>query len=313
MLKVSVIISLYNEELGVEHFWTNLKNELLKIKDVNFELLWVNDGSKDATQSKIEAIKRESDFEQMHHVLIEFSKNFGHESAIIAGLDHSTGDLGICIDSDGQHPPEKIIEMIEAFKSGSDIVLMQNLDRGALGPFKRLLSTYFYDFMNKMASIQLQKNATDFFLVSKRVIELLRVHYREQNRFIRGFIQSLGFNKSVITYRSNDRLYGKSNYSFLSLFKLAFTAIYAFSNRPLRIGVLISFCFLVFTLLFSVYTVYQYIYGNQPPSGYTTIVLFLSFSFSMLFLTLTILSLYFEKSLQELRQRPLYIVKNKQE
>lgn len=308
---VSLVISLFNEEKGVLSFWGNLQNELKNNTDKYFEVVWVNDGSYDGTQKLIEKIKADETNEHIKHVIIEFSKNFGHEAAMIAGIDNSNGEAIICLDSDGQHPPSEIPKMLESFNNGNDIVLMERLQRSDNSFLKRMLSSFFYKMINLLSTLKFQNNSTDFFLISKQVGGILKTNFREQNRFIRGFIQSIGFPTEVLAFQAPARLHGESNYSYFTLLKLAFNAIFSFSNKPLRIGILISLLFILFTILFSIYTLYIYLYGETPPSGYTSVILFLAVSFSLLFLTLTILALYFEKTIQEVRQRPIYIVKSK--
>ncbi|MCF8298343.1 MAG: glycosyltransferase family 2 protein [Saprospiraceae bacterium] len=312
-MKVSVIISLFNEEQGVLTFWSNMEKVLKNTADTDFEVIWVNDGSSDNTQLFIEGIKSSAvnSANNIKHILIEFSKNFGHEAAMIAGIDNASGEAIICLDSDGQHPPEKIPEMINAFKDGYEIVLMERLKRADNSFFKRLMSSFFYKIINSLSTIKFQDNSTDFFLISKQIARIFKSNFRDQNRFIRGFIQSIGFPVKLLSFEAPARLYGKSNYSYLALTKLAINAIFSFSNKPLRLSIIISILFIGFTFIFSLFSLYMYLFGNTPPSGYTTIILFLSFSFSLLFLTLTILSLYFEKTIQEMRKRPIYIIKKK--
>ncbi len=307
---ISIVISLYNEEEGILNFWSSLRQELIKITNVNFELIWVNDGSTDQTQSRIDMLTASHADRTINHCSIEFSKNFGHESAMIAGIDHAKGDAVICMDGDGQHPPAEIENMLHAYRAGSDFVLMECIQRDDNGWVKRLLSTLFYRLINRLSTIKFRNNATDFFLISRQVADTLKTCYREQNRFIRGFIQSIGFSSVVLPFHAPSRLYGKSNYSLFRLFKHAFNSIFAFSNKPLRISMFFSVVFIVFTVLFGLYTHYMYLYGDTPPSGYTSIIFLMLISFSLLFLTITILSLYFEKVIQEMRQRPIYIIKN---
>ncbi|WP_423128785.1 glycosyltransferase family 2 protein [Gaoshiqia sp. Z1-71] len=307
---ISIVISLYNEEDGVLSFWALLRAELIKMADIDFEVIWVNDGSTDQTQNRIEKLTTSHPGQNISHCSIEFSKNFGHESAMIAGIDHAKGDAVICMDGDGQHPPAEIENMLHAYQAGSDFVLMECIQREDNGLVKKLLSASFYKLINRLSTIKLRNNATDFFLISRQVADILKTCYREQNRFIRGFIQSIGFSSVVLPFHAPSRLYGKSNYSLFRLFKHAFNAIFAFSNKPLRISMFFSVVFISFTVVFGLYTHYMYLYGDTPPSGYTSIIFLMLISFSLLFFTITILSLYFEKVIQEMRQRPIYIIKN---
>ncbi|MEW7280015.1 glycosyltransferase family 2 protein [Aquimarina sp. 2201CG1-2-11] len=309
---ISIVISLFNEAGGVLYFWNSLKDVLTKENNINFELIWVNDGSTDGTQSLIDQILEE-DIVNIKNVGIEFSKNFGHESAMIAGIDNAKGDAVICIDSDGQHPPEEIPKMIEAYNLGHDIVLMKRIDRGDSSYLKKKFSKFFYKTINLLSAIRFEENSTDFFLISKQIKGILRSNFRDQNRFIRGFVQSLGFSKKTLSFAAPARQFGESSYSYLSLLKLAFNAIFSFSNKPLRISILLSVVFILFTLGMIGFTLYTYLYGTEAPSGYNTIIIFMSASFSILFVTLSVLSLYFEKLIQEMRKRPIYIIKDKKD
>jgi dolichol-phosphate mannosyltransferase len=310
-LSISLVISLYNEEAGAYQFWTDLRNTLSGLDQYHFEVIWVNDGSIDGTQQIINRIISENGPINIKHQPIEFSRNFGHEAAIIAGIDHANGDAVLCMDSDGQHPPLQIQHMIRAFEEGNDIVLMERVSRDDNGFIKNIMSSAFYRCINLLSAIRFENNATDFFLISSEVAGVLRSNYRERNRFIRGFIQSVGFKSIKLPFEAPARQFGTSNYSFLKLVKLAVNAIFTFSSVPLRISIFFSIAFIALTTLLGVYSLYMYWYGTTPPSGYTTIVLFLSFSFSLLFFTLAILSAYFEKMIQETRSRPVYIIKKR--
>lgn len=310
-VSISLVISLYNEEAGTNRFWTDLRDALSALDQYRFEVIWVNDGSTDGTQEIINRILSETAPANITHQPIEFSRNFGHEAAIIAGIDHASGDAVLCMDSDGQHPPLQIQHMIRAFENGNDIVLMERVSRDDNGFIKNMMSSAFYRCINVLSAIRFENNATDFFLISSEVAGVLRSNYRERNRFIRGFIQSVGFKSTKLPFEAPARQFGSSNYSFLKLVKLAVNAIFTFSSVPLRISIFFSIAFIALTTLLGGYSLYMYLYGTTPPSGYTTIVLFLSFSFSLLFFTLAILSAYFEKMIQETRSRPVYIIKKR--
>ncbi len=310
-MSISLVISLYNEEAGAYRFWTDLLDALSALDQYRFEVIWVNDGSTDGTQEIINRILSEKVPANITHQPIEFSRNFGHEAAIIAGIDHSSGDAVLCMDSDGQHPPLQIQNMIRAFEDGNDIVLMERVSRDDNGFIKNMMSSAFYRCINVLSAIRFENNATDFFLISSEVAGVLKSNYRERNRFIRGFIQSVGFKSTKLPFEAPARQFGTSNYSLLKLIKLAVNAIFTFSSVPLRISIFFSIAFILLTTLLGGYSLYMYLYGTAPPSGYTTIVLFLSFSFSLLFFTLAILSAYFEKMIQETRSRPVYIIKKR--
>lgn len=309
--KISIVISLFNEEEGVTFFGNNLITELEKHQDIDFEILWINDGSSDNTQLKVNEITKSCNAINISNINIQFSKNFGHEAAMIAGIDHSSGDAIICMDGDGQHPQEEIIKMVNQFSQGNDFVLMQRDQREDNSFLKKILSSLFYKVINSMSEIKFKQNSSDFFLISRNIAEILKENYREKNRFLRGFIQSLGFNGATLSYVAPKRQHGESSYSYKKLFKLAISAIFTFSFKPLRLSIYFAFFFIILTVILGGYSFYQYFYGEVPPSGYTTIILFLSFSFASLFSILSIQLMYFEKVIEEMRQSPIYIVKNK--
>ena len=201
--------------------------------------------------------------------------------------------------------------MVQEYQAGADIVLMERSSREDNGPIKRLFSKWFYKVINALSTFKFHPNSTDFFLLSRPVADILKENFRERNRFIRGFIQNLGFDKRILEFEAPAREHGESSYSYYALIKLAFNAIFSFSNKPLRLIILVAVLFVLFTILVGGYSLYMYISGDSPPSGYTTIILFLSASFSILFVLLTIFFLYFEKSIQETRQRPIYLIKKK--
>ena len=307
-IDLSIVVSVFNEAEGLPSFWNELKNEFSRMTQ-SVEVIFVNDGSTDRSAIELETIQKEAISAQVR--IIQFSRNYGHEAAMIAGIDESVGNRVICMDADLQHPPSVIGSLILEADSGADIVLAERKSRADNGFLKNAMSGLFYGLINRLSSFKLTPNSTDFFLISRPVAEVLKAHFRDRNRFIRGFIQSIGFTKAIVAFDAPARKHGSSSYSYSDLFELATTAIFSYSNKPLRISILISVMFILFTAILAVYSIDQYVRGNTPPSGYTTIILFLSTSFAALFGVIAILSLYFEKALEEQRGRPIYIVKKK--
>ncbi|GAB5538640.1 MAG: glycosyltransferase family 2 protein [Salibacteraceae bacterium] len=303
----SIVVSVYNEAAGLPSFWLELSAEI-KSKPYAFEVIFVNDGSTDPSAETLKSIQVSAENGAVR--VIEFSRNYGHEAAMIAGIDEAVGNAIVCMDADLQHPPSVIGEMIKASEQGADIVLTERMKRADNGFIKNMLSGVFYSMINALSNFRLHPNSTDFFMISRPVAEVLKQHFRDRNRFIRGFIQSIGFERVTIPFEAPAREHGSSNYSTSDLLRLATTAIFAYSNKPLRISIFISLLFIALTIVLAVYTLYQFLVGSTPPSGYTTIIIFLSASFSALFGVIAVLSLYFEKSLEEQRGRPIYVIKN---
>ena len=306
---VSVVVSMFNEAGGIRSFWEALRPVLGGLGMENCEVIWVNDGSHDATQQLVDEIIETSREKSVNHVSIEFSKNYGHEAAMIAGIDVATGDAIICMDSDQQHPPAIIPELLDACREGNEIVLMRRKKRADLSIVKKAFSALFYRMINNLSDYDFENNSSDFFLITKRVADILRSNFRERNRFIRGYIQIIGFPKAALEYEAPAREFGESNYSWGKLIKLSFNAVFSFSIKPLQFSVVISIVFILFTLIVAAFSVFQYFFGHTPPSGYTTIIVFQSVCFSILFLLIAILSIYFGKNLEETRQRPIYLIK----
>ncbi|HAQ18195.1 MAG TPA: glycosyl transferase family 2 [Prolixibacteraceae bacterium] len=303
--KYSLVISVYNEEAVLPDFCANLEESILDL-DKQFEVIFVNDGSDDQSLMLLKSFKNAS----RHDIkIIDFSRNFGHEAAMICGIDHAAGDAIICMDADLQHPPALIGRMIGALNEGRQIVTMIRDKRAENGLFKNWFSQLFYRLINRLSEYQLDENASDFFLISKEAADVLRNDFRERNRFLRGFIQIIGFDKISLIYNAPKRQAGQSKYSLFKLLKLSTNAIISFSKFPLYLGIYVGLIFAFFSIVMGLFTLWQYVFGNTPPSGYTTIVLFLSLSFSVLFILIGIIGTYVGYIFDENKGRPIYLVK----
>lgn len=305
MQKLSIIVSVFNEEESLPIFYNELKKVIQNV-DFEYEILFINDGSTDKSLEKIREIK-----EQDNHVqLIHFSRNFGHEAAMLAGIDHCSGDAAVCMDADLQHPPKSLIEMWGQFQKGFDVINMVRMDRNDGGIFRKITSKAFYSITNKMLNSKLEPNASDFFLISKRVIQLLRNDYRERTRFIRGFIQIIGFNRTTIAFNAPERVAGKSKYSFFKLLTLSFSAISTLSKVPLKIGLWSGLLSGLFSIIIATYSLVMW-FIDKPVGGYTTLVILISGMFCVNFIVLGIIGEYIGHLFDESKGRPHYIVMEK--
>ncbi|MDD3319913.1 MAG: glycosyltransferase family 2 protein [Paludibacter sp.] len=297
-MKVSIIVSVYNEEQVLTSFYRNLIEVLLKNK-YDYEILFVNDGSIDLSQKIINGFA----VENINVKSIEFSRNFGHEAAMIAGIDYASGEVIICMDSDLQHPPVMIPEIYDRFKVGDvDIINMVRVEQR-----KNFSSGLFYKILNLITPYHLESNASDFFLISKRVAQILRQDYRERVRFLRGFIQIMGFRKTSIEYIAPERKEGKSKYSLRKLVSLSVTAVATLSKLPLKIGIYLGLISGFLSVILAIYSIIMKII-EQPVSGYTTIVVFLGIMFSIQFIILGIIGEYIGFLFDEQKKRPIYII-----
>ena len=303
-VKLSLVVSVYNESEALDYFYKEAVLQLNKI-DVSYEIIFVNDGSTDGSLDILNDISNND----KNVRVINFSRNFGHESAMLAGIDNSDSEAIICMDSDLQHPPALIGEMLLHFYKGSHIVNMVRKDRLDGGFLNKLFSKLFYGLINKMTEFKLEPNASDFFLISNRVAEVIRNDYRERTRFLRGLIQIIGFTKTRIEFVAPERIAGESKYSFFKLLMFSFSAISVLSKAPLRIGIYTGMFFAFMSLFVGSYSFAMW-FIDRPIPGYSTIVILISTMFSIQFFVLGILGDYIGYIFDEVKQRPHYIIEN---
>lgn len=302
--KLSVVVSVYNEEAALEKFYEEAMAVLAKIS-WDYQIVFVNDGSQDRS---LEIIKRLAETDSQVK-LVSFSRNFGHEAAMIAGIDYSHGDGIICMDADLQHPVEYIPMIIKKFEEGAQVINMVRTKNESAGWFKNLASSAFYKVINMLSDVKFESNASDFFAISGRVADVLKKDYREKIRFLRGYVQSVGFKKTVIEYEARPRVAGESKYSIRKLFQFSVNTIVCFSNLPLKLGVFAGLFAGILGVLVLIYTLFT---RNGAPSGYATIVILNCFMFAILFLLVGIIGEYIAILFAELKDRPIYIVEETQ-
>ena len=303
--KISIIVSVYNEEEVLFEFYRETIKVLLLI-DNPYEIIFVNDGSTDGSRSTLFKLSRDDENVKVIH----FSRNFGHEAAMIAGIDYASGDYIVCMDSDLQHPPTLLPEIIRKFDSGFDIINMVRIENKSAGILKNITSAGFYKVINKVSDMKLVSNASDFFGISKRVADILRNNYREKTRFLRGYVQNVGFNTTNIEYEARKRYAGESKYSIKKLFRFSMNTIMTFSNLPLKLGMYAGGMAAFLAIIMMIYTVVSFLRVGTP-SGYATIICLICFMFSVLFFIVGIIGEYLGLILAEQKDRPLSIVEEK--
>ena len=303
--KISIIVSVYNEEEVLFEFYRETIKVLLLI-DNPYEIIFVNDGSMDGSRSILFKIAKDDENAKVVH----FSRNFGHEAAMIAGIDHAEGDYLVCMDADLQHPPTLLPEIIRKFEAGFDIINMVRTVNKSAGIIKNITSSAFYKIINRLSDMKLVSNASDFFGISKRVADVLRNSYREKTRFLRGYVQNVGFNTTNIDYEAGKRFAGESKYSIKKLFRFSINTIMTFSNLPLKLGMYAGGMAAFLAIIMMIYTVISFLRVGTP-SGYATIICLICFMFSVLFFIVGIIGEYLGLILAEIKDRPIYIVEEK--
>lgn len=299
--KLCVVVSVYNEEAALPLCHGRL-TEVLSESGRDYTLLFVNDGSRDRSAEILDCLAANDP----HVRVLHFSRNFGHEAAMIAGIDYAEGAV-ICMDADLQHPPQCIPAILAKLDEGFDVISMVRTANRSAGIIKNFTSSAFYGVMNALSGTRFEKNASDFFAVSARAAEVLRHDYRERVRFLRGYVQSLGFRSTVLQYEAAERAAGQSKYSLAKLFRFSMNTIMSFSDLPLRLGIYAGIASGLLGLLLLIYSIVMKV-RNGAPEGYTTIVVVICFMFAVLFLILGIMGQYIGVLFEEVKGRPIYIV-----
>ncbi|MFR5600882.1 MAG: glycosyltransferase family 2 protein [Lachnospiraceae bacterium] len=302
--KVSVVVSVYNEEQALDQFY-QVTSQVLESISWDYELLFVNDGSHDGSLSVLERLAAANPKVKV----VSFSRNFGHEAAMIAGIDLGKGDALICMDADLQHPPACIPDILEKMEEGYEVINMVRLHNESAGFIKNITSAGFYKVINLLADVQFEPNASDFFAISAKVAKVLRQDYREKVRFLRGYVQNVGFRKTTIPYTAGVRVAGESKYSLKKLFAFSINTILCFSNVPLKLGIYAGVFSALLGLVMMIYTMYTWARVGTP-NGYATIVVLICFMFAMLFVIVGIIGEYIAILFSELKDRPIYIVED---
>ena len=302
---LSIIIPCYNEEETIHPFLTATKeveNELSN--ELVFEYLFVNDGSKDATLKILREVSR--DFDNVHY--LSFSRNFGKEAALLAGLEHAKGDLITVMDVDLQDPPELLVPMYEKIKSGCDVVGTRRADRSGEPPIRSFFSKLFYQLINKVSDTEMVDGARDFRLMTRQVVNSI-LELQEVNRFSKGLFAWVGYKVDYISYENRERVAGESSWSFWSLFKYSLEGFINFSDAPLNLSVwsgLLSFLLSFFGMLFVI--IRKFTIGGSI-AGWASIVSIILFMGGLQLLSIGIIGKYVSKIFLETKKRPIYIVK----
>lgn len=301
---ISCVVPVYNEQVNVEAFFTQLASTLQALT-THFEIIVIDDGSRDETVEKILHLPAACQLK-----LLKFSRNFGKEIALTAGLEHCAGDVAIIMDADFQHPLKVLPEFLTNWGNGYDMVYGVRQSRESESAAKRYLARLFYWLMAKITKIEIPNNAGDFRLLDRKIITTLN-QFQERSRFMKGLYAWVGFNKIGVPFEVQERAGGRSSWGFMRLAELAMTGITSFSDVPLRvwgfIGFVISFISLVYAIFFLVFTM---IYGADLP-GFPSIIVAVMFFGGIQLLSIGILGEYIARIFTEVKQRPKYIIDTK--
>ena len=299
---ISIVIPLLNEAGNIPVLYKALIDVIEKIT-LDYEIIFVDDGSSDNSFEYIQQLSN-----QNKKVLgISLSRNFGHQIALTAGIEHTCGEVVITMDADMQHPPEMIPVLYERYKEGFDIVNTIRIETQDAGTFKKISSRQFYKLINRLSDVRIEPAAADFRLMNRKTVDAF-LSIKEKDRFTRGLVSWLGFKQSNIEYKSPSRFSGKSKYSLTKMIRFAIDGITSFSSKPLRIsffaGLIISFC----GMLYAGYAVAKHFYKQTIP-GWTSILVCILIIGGMQLISIGIIGEYLARVFNEAKNRPLYLVK----
>ncbi len=302
-MELSVIIPIFNEEDNLLLLHQRLSKTLNSITD-DFEIIFVNDGSKDRSLSIIKDLSATNS----HIKYIDFSKNFGHQVAVFAGLEHAKGNAIVIIDADLQDPPELIQDLYAKFKEGYEVVFAQREKRLGESWHKLLTAKIYYRLLNKLSEVNIPLDTGDFRILSSKVRDIV-VAMPEQNKFLRGQIAWTGFNQTSILYKREERYAGSTSYPYSKMIKFAFDGITSFSNLPLRLATYLGFIVSFITFILILYTLYQKIFKLNVVQGWSSLMISILFIGGVQLICLGIIGEYLGRILDNVKKRPLYIVK----
>lgn len=308
MKTITVVCPVYNEQEIIQEFYKELSSVLLNLSEqYESKILFVVDRCTDET---LVVLKRIAENDRAVQILA-LSSRFGHQMSLLAGIDNSHSDAVIMMDSDLQHPPSLIPNMLELFEKGYDIVYTIRQDPHEIGFFKRLSAKLFYRVINQLSQIPINENAADFRLISRRVAEVFQKQIRERNQFMRGLFSWVGYNSVYISFQAKTRTAGNSKYSFSRLIRFGMQGIISFSKRPLQSAIILGFIFASFGLVYSMMTVIQYFLDDRLPSGWATLTILISMFSGVQLIFLGIIGEYIGAIFDEVKGRPHYLIEEK--
>lgn len=302
--RIAVVMPAFNEAGCLPELHERLARMATAESGYRFEFLFVDDGSSDESL----AVLRELGARDPRVRYLSLSRNFGHQAALSAGLDHADGDAVIFLDADLQHPPELIPQLLREWEKGAQVVNTARAPSADLSIFKRATSAGFYRLINLIGSVRIQPDGADFRLLDRQAADGLRA-VRERSRFIRGLVQWIGYRQAVVEYKPDRRFAGRSRFSPGKMLRLALDGIYSFTNLPLQLATFLGLSSAVAGFVYAVYALYLKLVVGTAIQGWTSLLLVVLLMGGVQLITLGILGAYVARIYQEVRARPIYLIK----
>lgn len=299
----SVIVPVYNEELVINESYRRL-TEVMKQTNETYELIFVNDGSKDRSPYILAKLCQDD----RNVKFINFSRNFGHQPAITAGMDYAAGDAIIVIDSDLQDPPEVILEMIKEWKNGYDVLYGKRIERKGETFFKKSTAKIYYRILKNMTNVDIPVDTGDFRLIDRKVCDAMK-SLGERNRYVRGLVSWVGFKQKAVEYVREERFAGETKYPFKKMVRFALDGITAFSYKPLKFATTIGFFISLCSFIYLVIIIMQKLFTTTTIEGWASTIAIVLFSQGIVLMMLGIIGEYIGRIFDEIKGRPIYIVR----
>lgn len=299
---VSIVIPCYNEEGNVELLYSKVKESL---PEHEIEFIFVDDNSSDNTLKILEELSMRDPSVRF----VSFSRNFGHQNALRAGLQYATGDCVISMDGDLQHPPELLSEMIDKWKQGNDVVYTVRKDIQNVSNFKKLTASMFYKLINSLSDIHIRQGAADFRLLDKRIVRILVDDISEYHLFFRGLISWMGYKQTYIEYVPNKRHSGETKYSLGKMINFAIEGITSFSIRPLKLAILLGIILSFLSAIYGLYALGMAIFSDQALKGWPSVLISILFIGGVNMILLGIIGEYVGKLYIQSKRRPYFLIK----
>ena len=307
MEKCSIVVPCYNEEEALPYFYEAVEKVLQTMPEPEFEYIFVDDGSRDGTLRVLREMAEKDS--RVHYV--SFSRNFGKEAAMLAGLEESDGDYVVIMDADLQDPPELLPEMYKAVKEeGYDCAATRRVNRKGEPPIRSMFAKMFYRIMNKIAKVNMMDGARDFRFMKRVMVDAI-LSMREYHRFSKGIFGWVGFNTKWIAFNNSERVAGKTKWSFFTLFKYSLEGILAFSTAPLEWASFVGLFFCVLAIGFLLFLFIRAILYGDPVSGWPSLACMITFFAGLQLFVTGIIGMYLAKAYSEIKNRPVYIVREK--
>ena len=304
-IELSLVIPTFNEEGNVQRLYNEILLVVQQLQISTYEVIFIDDGSSDQSLQRIEALRAQDT--NVHY--LQFSRNYGHQHALKAGLDHARGAAVISLDADLQHPPALIADMVQLWRKGAEVVYTRRNDKQNVGLFKKLSAKAFYWLANRLSEVPIEEGTADFRLLDRKVVDAIKT-FKESHLFLRGLIPTLGFKQVALDYEPAVRFSGQSKYSLGKMFHFAINGITSSSAKPLYFSIYLGLFFAFLAFVYGCYAIYIAVFTDAAITGWTSLIASVLFIGGIQMILIGIVGIYLGKLFVQSKQRPTYIIKS---